>query len=90
MTELRKIPMRMAIRREGAWVVGYLAKGTGMDGAIEMSRIAHFVVENHHDRFDEWKAFLTKIMLDGIEVMTGERPDVIEQPAPESERSGHS
>lgn len=78
---------RVAFRREGIWLVAYLADPETMDGAIEISRLALKACEvdggADGELFSAWKAALSEWLcraakeLGGLTVL----PDVIERPA---------
>jgi hypothetical protein len=83
-----RLPIRLAIRKEGDFVNAYLAAADTMDGATLLGSIRTTLAE-HGDVFQIWK----KSMSDAFSVLVretlGQEPQMHEQRAPEHERSGH-
>lgn len=81
---------RLAMRHEGEWWIAYYAVPDSMEGALEMGRIAMALVQDK-PRKDAFMGLMRECMADILEDATGERPKFWDtQPAPQSERSGHS
>jgi hypothetical protein len=82
--------MRLAIRREGADINAYLAKSTGMDGALLIGHIATAAAQLDPNLFEGFKALMVATMAvlmkdQGLTVIGTEERD-----APEGERAGHA
>lgn len=89
MTEKKTVtaPIRLAFRVEGDWWVCYAAKPNTMEGALRMGTIAMGIVRDG-DRKAGFMNIMKDALADFIEDKFGERPTMIEEPGPESERSG--
>lgn len=79
---------RLAMRHEGKWWNAYYAMPNTMEGAILLGSIAMLFVEREERRV-AFLNFMREVVADILEEKLGARPDMHEQPAPESERSGH-
>lgn len=80
-------PVRLAFRAEGDWWVCYCAKRDTMEGALEMARVAMGIVRDQQRKRD-FMEIMKDALSDFIEEKVGARPEMVEEPAPESERSG--
>lgn len=81
------VPVRLAFRVEGDWWVCYAAKPDTMEEAIEMGRIA-FGIARDEDRKVGFMNIMKDALTEFIEDKFGVTPEMVEQPGPESERSG--
>lgn len=92
-TELQTVKVgRLAMRHEGAFWNAYYAMPNTMEKAILLGSIAmRFIVDNQ-DRKITFMNLMRDAVSDILEEETGHRPTWPEgaQPAPESERAGHS
>jgi hypothetical protein len=80
---------RLAFRVEGKWWVAYCGRAGTMDGAAEVARILMSLVDGNEAAETTKRAFievLAAAFADMAEPITGERPDMQLQDAPESER----
>lgn len=87
MTEKMELAVRLAFRVEGNWWVCYAAKADTMVDAIEMGRIAFGIAADNH-RKTLFMDLMKDALADFIESRFGQRPEMVERPGPESERSG--
>ena len=85
MSELKELGVRLAIRREGDFVNAYLARQGTMDDARLLASISHGIAENP-EFFGRWKALMSDVLADSVKQTFGQKPTMIEKPAPESER----
>jgi len=85
---MKRMKFRLAMREEGEFWNAYLAHGDTMQGAKLIGSLLMRIVRNQEHR-DAFLKLLTDAFADAVENMTGERPVMQEEPAPESERSGH-
>jgi hypothetical protein len=86
----KTISIRLALRHEGDWWNAYLAKSDTMEGARLISSILIGAVAGKPERKQAFIDLMQEVMADGIETMSGVRPDNFDiDTAPESERSGH-
>lgn len=90
MNEMRKLPVRLALRTEGQWWVAYLAHAHTMAGSREIGRILLDIATTSAERKAQFKELMEGCMADGIEALTGARPEMQTEDAPESERSGRA
>lgn len=81
------VGVRLAIRREGAFVNAYLAQEGTMDGAKLLGSLA-LDVAHHVVVFERWKALMNDILSSAVEAIFGQKPEMTERTAPEHERSG--
>ena len=93
MTEkLKPMNLRLALRHEGKFWNAYIAKSDTMLDAIHIGSIAMRFVEANKERKQAFMALMQACMTDTCKDVMGvdaEWPDG-PQPAPESERAGHS
>jgi hypothetical protein len=89
MSDDRKVTIgvRVAIRKEGARVNAYLAKEGSMDNAMLVSFIPLALAERG-EFFERWKNLMSDMLRHMVEEFFDQTPEMIEQRAPESERSG--
>ena len=88
---MKKMKLRLALRHQGEWWKAYLAVPGTMEGAKLIGSIIIGAVTSNSERKQAFMDLMKAVMSDGVENMTGVRPDHFdEQSAPESERSGHS
>lgn len=90
MNDTRKLPVRLALRIEGEWWVAYLAHAQTMAGSREIGRILVDIVTASEERKAQFKELMEECMADGVERLTGVRPEIETEQAPESERSGRA
>jgi hypothetical protein len=89
-SELRKAPIRLALRSEGDWINAYIAHRDTMEGALLLGSL-HRTLAADAGLWGGWKALMTEATVYMMETVIGVTPDaMIEQPAPESERSGNA
>jgi hypothetical protein len=89
--QTQKMHVRLAMRHEGKWWNAYLAKPDTMEGALHLGSIRMTLVDNEEAKtafLDAMKIAMTVAGKEaiGVEMQWPNPP----QPAPESERSGHS
>jgi hypothetical protein len=85
-----EMKLRLAFRHEGECRNAYLAVPDTMDGAKLIGSIIIGAVTSNSERKQAFMDLMKAVMSDGVENMTGTRPDHFDvQSAPESERSGH-
>lgn len=80
---------KLAMRHEGSWWVAYYV----MPGEppMELARIDMRLVHESEPRRQQFMKLAKDVTADFIEAVTGIRPVMgSEEPAPESERAGHS
>ena len=88
---MQEMPIRLAIRTEGTWVVAYHADQDTMEGAQELGRIRRNLLEGSEDGFSLWRQAMQHIYADLVEATIGARPVFAEpQTAPEHERTGYA
>lgn len=87
MPKMKELPVRLAFRVEGDWWVCYCAKRDSMEGALKMASVAMGIVRDG-DRKTGFMNIMKDALADFIEDKFGQRPEMIEEPGPESERSG--
>lgn len=80
---------RLAMRHEGTWWNAYYALPGTMEGSFLLGSIQMRFVQQT-ERRDAFLALMKEALADLMEERLGHRPDMREQPAPESERSGHA
>ena len=85
----KEIGVRLAIRKEGAWVNAYLALSDTMQGAIKIGSIMA-PVASRPAIWEQWKGLMTEVMAIAVEECFGAWPEIKERPAPEHERSGEA
>ena len=91
MTETKRMLLRLALRHEGMWWNAYIAQADTMDGARLIGSIAFGVVERNEQVKRTFMEAMRLALEDAIKNVLGTVPDEwIEEPAPESERSGHA
>lgn len=91
MTEMDKMPIRLALRVEGDFWVAYVAKKDTMDGAKRLGSILMGAVKSNPTRKKAFMDLMQDMMAQAIKEMTGKAPDWNEpEPAPERERSGRA
>src|SRR5215470_11924039 len=81
------LPMRLALRAEGAMWNAYLAKADDMQDAVWIGSIAMYAIEDNPERKQAFQALMTGIIADAIEELTGRRPQWMERPAPDDDRT---
>lgn len=83
---------RLALRHEGTFWNAYYAMPDTMDGAILLGSIAMRFVYRDPNRKSVFMHMMQAAVSDILEEQTGHRPKWPDgpQPAPESERAGHS
>ena len=83
---------RLALRHEGNFWNAYYALPDTMDKAVHLGSIAMVFVAQNQERKNAFMNLMRECVGDILEQETGERPTWPDgpQPAPESERSGHS
>lgn len=83
---------RVALRHEGEWWNAYYAMPGTMDGAIHLGSVKMTAVEQNPAVKQGFIELMRMVVSGIIEDATGQRPSWPRdpQPAPESERSGHS
>jgi hypothetical protein len=85
-----KAPIRLALRSEGDWINAYIALTDTMEGALPLGSL-HRTLAADAGLWGAWKALMTEATVHMLETVIGVTPDkMIEQPAPESERSGNA
>lgn len=90
MSELKTLPVRLALRVEGDWWVAYLAQADTMDGAKRMGSILMGIVEDKK-RKQAFMDLMRDAMDDAIKELTdGAVTHWTERPAPQAERSGRA
>lgn len=73
---------RIAFRKEGAWVIAYLAEPGTMVGAVQLASVAVSLLE-HPETWREYRGLISRALnRSGLPMAD------IEQPAPEHERAG--
>ena len=83
--------VRLALRREGSFWNAYLALANTMDGAKLIGSIAIGAATKNPEIKAAFMAVMQQVVSDAITDVTGATPDTWHtEPAPESERSGHS
>jgi len=87
---VQNVGVRLAIRKEGAWVRAYLASEGTMDGARELGAILVTIADQDENIWTRWKL----LMMDAVSAIIGrvfdQVPEWTERPAPEHERSGRA
>ena len=78
---------RLAFRAEGKWWNAYLAEGKTMEGSTLLGSVLMTMVSKPETR-DCWKAAMTELFRHAIKDSTDLDPTMIEEKAPEHERSG--
>ena len=82
---------RLAMRQEGGNWCAYYAQTDTMNGALFLGSIRMSIVMKNRERKEEFKSLMSESVADIIQEITGVRPDMgHSEPAPESERAGHS
>lgn len=89
MTDLVRMDVRLAIRREGRFINAYLAGTDSMADAELLGSILVAMVEAGEGYFERWKELMTAMFAAHVENVLGVEPEMIEERAPEHERSGH-
>lgn len=90
MNGLQKLPLRLAFRREGAFINCYFAERETMASALHVGSLATTLSEKP-GVFDRWRVCMQECFADFCEDVLGVRPTFPEppQPAPDHERAGH-
>ena len=86
-----RMPLRLAMRQEGANWTAYIAQTDTMDGAIQIGSISIDLVRNHPDIRDRFMAVMQDAMLamlSHVGVKTVSAWDII--PAPAHEKAGRA
>ena len=84
-------PFRLCFRHEGSMINCYIAPPDTMEGAILMSCMPKRVLDADRTIWEDWRALMKRVIVVICrEVLETEPLEMIERPAPESERSGHS
>ena len=86
----REMPFRLALRVEGKFWNAYLAKYDTMDDATLLGSILMTLVDNDAKRRRVFIDLMSEALADAIEQIVGVKPDMVERPAPESERAGNA
>jgi hypothetical protein len=84
-----RLPIRLAIRREGEVVNAYIAHPHTMKDATLIGSIGRKVALKA-DFFERWKALMSDILVAFIKDVYGQTPTIEEKGAPEHERSGNA
>jgi hypothetical protein len=85
--QLRKLPIRLALRVDGDKWNAYVARSDTMEGAIWVGSIAMAFVINNEERKEAFIALMRSAMSDAIEDITGSKPEMLTEDAPEHERT---
>jgi hypothetical protein len=87
----KRMKIRLALRHEGNFYNAYLAMADTMKNAKLIGSIAFGAVQKDRSIRDDFQALMQRVMEIGIVDVTGKMPDDwIIEPAPESEKAGHS
>ena len=84
-------PIRLTYREEGTWVVCRMQPNIGSTGEIiELARVRLTVLHGCPEAWAHFKAMMTESMARTIQEILGSSSTFVEEPAPESEKSGHA
>jgi hypothetical protein len=81
--------VRLAFRREGEYVNAYLAPPDSMKDAMLLGTMRVAYLEQLPGAWDRWKQLMSDILKRAIGDRVGETPEMIQEKAPEHERSGN-
>ena len=89
--DLQTMAMRLAFRKEGAFVNCYLASDTTMNDAVLLGSMRVTVCDAQPDVWDDWKTMMRRVLEFHIKSVLGITPEWSgEQRAPEHERAGEA
>ena len=87
----KRMKIRLALRQEGHFYNAYLAQYDTMKGAKLIGSVIIGAVQKDQTIRDDFQALMQRVMEIAIVDVTGKPPEEWKtEPAPESERSGHS
>ena len=88
--ELVRMPFRLAFRTEGDFVNAYLADQNTMKDALLIGSVRTNSLVGDEDFWPRWKGLMTDILSSHLRSMTGADPVMVEEKAPEHEKSGRA
>ena len=80
-----KVPIRLAIRRQGDYLNAYIARDDTLDGATLIGSLLYSAASRDRALRDGFKQSMQRAMSNVIEDLTGHRPRLEEQPIPAHE-----